>query len=204
MVSPRPDDVVLGGQFAAPLDAAVLGGIESIKQRFEAGDINAKKAALDRALLYGDKGLDFLAEVSEQELPAEVKGYAKRLRVLELLRKSESRSLAWMDLKGTDLRGVNLEKADLSGSDLSGSDLRGANLRDADLWGANLSKTDIDSSTQLTEKWHLVWDIVNRGANHQNLSGADLSGAELSGAELIGVDLTDAYMNETNLRGANL
>lgn len=62
---PRPDDVVLGGQSFAPPDAAVLGGIEGVKERFEWGAIEQKKAALDQALQYGENGLAFLAAVSE-------------------------------------------------------------------------------------------------------------------------------------------
>ena len=68
MTGPRPDNVVLGGQYADPLDAAVLGGIEIVKQLFEAGDIEGQKAALEQALQYGDKGLNFLATVSLFEL----------------------------------------------------------------------------------------------------------------------------------------
>ena len=97
---PRPDDVVLGGQFQAPVDGLVLGGLDGVKQRFESGDIEVQKAALEQALQYGEKGLTFLAEVVEQELPAEVKGYAKRLQVLELLKRSDSKSLKGMDLRG--------------------------------------------------------------------------------------------------------
>ena len=97
---PRPDDVVLGGQSLTPVNGLVLGGLEGVKQRFESGDIKAQKAALEQALQYGEKGLAFLAAVVEQELAAEVKGHAKRLQVLELLKRSDSKSLKGMDLRG--------------------------------------------------------------------------------------------------------
>ena len=67
MTAPRPDDVVLGGQSTAPLDAAVLGGIEGIKQRFDIGDIEEKKQALEQALQYGELGINFLFNILDQE-----------------------------------------------------------------------------------------------------------------------------------------
>ena len=60
---PRPDDAVLGGYSLAPMDGAVLGGLEGVKQRFDLGDIEEKKAALDQALQYGDRSLGFLVAV---------------------------------------------------------------------------------------------------------------------------------------------
>jgi len=85
------------------------------------------------------------------------------------------------------------------------------------------------TSTQLDEKWRLVWDIVNEkgkvthlvGANLRDaalagvtLEGADLKGADLSGAILRYAILTDADMtgsllqradlHEADLAGANL
>lgn len=39
---PRPDEAVLGGQFLAPLDGTVLGGLEGVEQRFEWGILKRK------------------------------------------------------------------------------------------------------------------------------------------------------------------
>ena len=60
---PRPDDAVLGGQSQIPMYAAVLGGIEGVKQRLETANLEEKKAALQDALKYGDKGIKLLFEI---------------------------------------------------------------------------------------------------------------------------------------------
>jgi hypothetical protein len=53
---PRPDDAVLGGQCQAPIDGAVLGGIEGVRQRLATENIEVKKVALPQALNYGEYG----------------------------------------------------------------------------------------------------------------------------------------------------
>jgi len=192
---PRPDDAVLGSQSLAPIDGAVLGGIEGVKQRFEVGDFEQKKQALDQALQYGDRGIEFLVVVSEGKFPAEVKGYAKRLRVLEILKQPGPANLTGIDLTGTDLSRVNLSRA-------------------------NLKRTIINSETQINPKWRLVWEIINQGANGRDLRGANLSGADLSRADLREANLSGASLwgltgpnpwrltgsgpNLWRLRGANL
>jgi hypothetical protein len=64
---PRPDDAVLGGQSQAPMYAAVLGGIEGVKLRLETGNLEEKKAAFQDALKYGEKGIEVLFEILENE-----------------------------------------------------------------------------------------------------------------------------------------
>jgi formylglycine-generating enzyme required for sulfatase activity len=64
---PRPDDAVLGEQYQAPIDGAVLGGIEGVRQRLAIDNIEIKKVALTQALNYGEKGVQFLFEVLEKE-----------------------------------------------------------------------------------------------------------------------------------------
>ena len=64
---PRPDDAVLGGQSQAPIYGAVLGGIEGVKQRLERDNLEEKKVALQDALKYGDKGIEFLFGILEQK-----------------------------------------------------------------------------------------------------------------------------------------
>ena len=156
---PRPDDAVLGGQSLTPADAVVLGGLEGAKQRFGTGDIEVKQTSLDQTLQYGDKGFYFVAAVSEQELPDEVKSYAKRLQVLEILRVSDSKSLKGMDLRGVDLGSVALIKANLSGANLSGANLSGARVNKftiideqwkAALWWDSLIWDDDDDQMKLT------------------------------------------------------
>ena len=62
---PRPDDAVLGGQFQAPIDGAVLGGIEGLRQRLIIDNFEVKKVALTQALNYGEKGVEVLFEILE-------------------------------------------------------------------------------------------------------------------------------------------
>ncbi len=69
---PRPDDAVLGGQFQAPIDGAVLGGIEGLRQRLAIDNLELKKVALTQALNYGEKGVEFLFEVLEKEINLDV------------------------------------------------------------------------------------------------------------------------------------
>ncbi len=104
--------------------------------------------------------------------------------------------------------------ANLSGADLSGANLSGAGLR-----GANLSGATINDTTQIDNKWRLVWVIVTQGAVGRDLSGADLSeaylrngilqnadlsGADLSGADLSGADLSGADLSRANLRRSKI
>jgi len=116
-------------------------------------------------------------------------------------------SLEGANLSGANLQGVDLEGANLQGADLGNANLHDAYLVDADLRRANLIGADLrkawlktgklDSTTQIDEKWHLVWSIQQEGGSNRGLRGADLSDANLWGADLSGADLRGA-----NLRGA--
>ena len=76
---PRSDDAVLGGQSQAPKYAAVLGGIEGVKLRLETNSLEEKKAAIQDALKYGDKGIEVLFAVLEQEASEELQWFTYRL-----------------------------------------------------------------------------------------------------------------------------
>ena len=112
------------------------------------------------------------------------------------------------------LRDAYFSGADLSGADLRGADLRGADLRGADLRGAYLKYSRVNDYTKFDDKWRLVWQIVNQGAQSEDLSSAYLSGANLRGAiliaanlvgaNLIGANLRYAYLSGANLSGADL
>jgi len=136
--------------------------------------------------------------------------YGADLRGANLSRVNLSRAnLERADLSGADLSGVDLSEAHLYGADFSGANLSGANLGGADLREANLERADlrntkINFDTRITDKWRLVWQIVNTGAIGRNLSGADLSGANLSGANLERADLNGAHLNGARLSGVNL
>ncbi len=60
---PREFDAVLGGEVAPPIDGAVLGGLEGVKRRLAVNSFEAKSAALQDTLNYGDNGLDIVIEV---------------------------------------------------------------------------------------------------------------------------------------------
>ncbi|MEH1933786.1 MAG: pentapeptide repeat-containing protein [Nostoc sp.] len=59
---PRDYDAVLGGQSPSPVDGAVLGGIEGVKNCLSSPMIEVRIAALSEALKYGDAGLDVLIQ----------------------------------------------------------------------------------------------------------------------------------------------
>ncbi|MEC4985249.1 MAG: serine/threonine-protein kinase [Oscillatoria sp. PMC 1068.18] len=118
------------------------------------------------------------------------------------------------DLTYAQLHGVDLTYAQLQGAKLQNSELEGADLSHAQLRGANLEKvslrdTKINYATQLTDKWGLVWRIVNNGAEGIDLKNVDLSGANLNfanlrWANLEGVNLAGAYLQGAFLEGAQL
>lgn len=59
---PREYDVVLGGQNTAPINAAILGGIEGVKRRLSSQVIEHRISALSEALNYGEEGLALLLQ----------------------------------------------------------------------------------------------------------------------------------------------
>ncbi|MFM7190305.1 MAG: pentapeptide repeat-containing protein [Microcystaceae cyanobacterium] len=196
MVGPRPDDVVLGGQFTTPLDAAVLGGIEGLRLHFKTtSNTEIKKMILKQALPYQQKGIDWLFEVLEAETIGKDKVWIYSLLANQMDQKIQTRltnsikfSLSGMNLSRLDLVEVNLSGANLSNTNLheaklisanlSGANLFQANLQRANLIGANLSKTDLRKA---------------------NLMGANLFQADLNGANLMDANLHQIYPNYTNL-----
>ena len=64
---PKEYDAVLGGQNSPPIDAAVLGGIAGVKQRFANPVLEIRIAALSDALNYGEKGLDLVMQALQDE-----------------------------------------------------------------------------------------------------------------------------------------
>jgi hypothetical protein len=54
--TPQPSDAVLGGQNPAPLQGAILGGVEGIKQQLTNPDVELRLKALELALNYGNAG----------------------------------------------------------------------------------------------------------------------------------------------------
>jgi len=223
-IQPQPDDAVLGGQSAAPIDGAVLGGIEGVKQRFEVGDFEQKKQALEDALRYGDRqGLEFLRSIFERKLPKEIRDYARKLWIEGQLQRPGPIDLRGLDLSTIDLRQVSLKGADLSQADLSladlrGVDLRGANLRRANLMGvdlrganlaeANLHRAKISRSTKMigyipqnkSIRQDAPLDYLGMG----HLRRADLREVRLTKADLTWADLRDVDLSKADLREADL
>jgi len=64
---PRGDDAVLGSQAPTPTDSVVLGGIESVKQRWLNIDVEQRITAIYEALNYGDVGLDIVIQALQDE-----------------------------------------------------------------------------------------------------------------------------------------
>jgi len=64
---PQPYDAVLGGQTQAPIDAAVLGGIQGVRQKLASDNEAVKKEGILQVLNYGEKGIEVLFGVLEQE-----------------------------------------------------------------------------------------------------------------------------------------
>jgi formylglycine-generating enzyme required for sulfatase activity len=69
---PQPYDAVLGGQSQAPIDAAVLGGIEGVRQKLASDNEDAKMEGILQALNYGEKGIETLFKVLERESTEEI------------------------------------------------------------------------------------------------------------------------------------
>ena len=113
------------------------------------------------------------------------------------------------DLSGYDLSYAFLSKANLSGANLLDanleySNLKGANLLGAMLNGANLHGVKLDTTTQIDSKWQLVWKIVNKGVNEENLDAVDLSEALLINAQMKKTSLKGSNLNGAVLKRANL
>ena len=126
-------------------------------------------------------------------------------------------NLRWVDLHGADLscadlRSVNLCGADLSGADLSWVDLRGADLSEANLNGANLWDIQIDQTTRLDKKWHLVCQILGRerlrkgsgGVQNVDLSYANFRGASFPVTNFRGTNFNFADLREVDFCKADL
>lgn len=122
--------------------------------------------------------------------------------------------LSWANLSRAVLTDTNLSQANLYGADLSGAiliepDPVGGQFHQAMLDLADLTAVKIDDATRMEDRWRLVWEIINQGANNLNLRGANLTGAnlqqiDLHEANLGGARLDGASLREANLRGADL
>lgn len=183
MTTPRFDDAVLGGKFTAPLNVAVLGGIEGLRLNFQTTvDIKIKKMIMQQALIYQQKGIDWLFEVLEKETIGKIKLWAYSLLAKQTDQKIQAKLIEF-SFSGMDLSKLDLTEANLSGANLSNADLSNTKLIAANLSKANLSQANL------------------KGAN---LIGADLSQSDLRKANLIGANLFQANLNGANLMEANL
>jgi uncharacterized protein YjbI with pentapeptide repeats len=175
---------------AANLSAAHLAGAdlrEANLSRANLSRANLSRANLSRANLSGaDLGGANLsgADLSGARLS---EAHLSRANLSEADLQAADLSVA--NLSGADLGGADLREANLSGADLSGADLRGAHLT-----GAHLTGAKINDFTRIDDKWRLVWEIVNQGAQGRDLSRADLSEANLRGAKLRGANLVGANL----------
>jgi uncharacterized protein YjbI with pentapeptide repeats len=130
------------------------------------------------------------------------------------------------DLHEANLRAANLDGTDLRQASLESTDLRGASLREAKLERTILHCAQLDDTTEIPNKWRVVWQIVadkddlleGQSAkikwirNRQRLllyfvdgaRGRDLRGVDLSNANLHRANLREANLQGANLQGANL
>ncbi|AOY84028.2 pentapeptide repeat-containing protein [Moorena producens JHB] len=117
-------------------------------------------------------------------------------------------NLSKTDINMANLRMSNLKDANLCEADLRGADLRGANFSKANLNYTKLHRTQIQGAI-IDEKWYLVWDIVNNGAEERDLREADLREADLSEANfkngnLSRVDFSSSIFNRADLSWTDL
>jgi uncharacterized protein YjbI with pentapeptide repeats len=142
---------------------------------------------------------------------------------------NERLDLSEADLREGDLRGADLHEANLRGAILKGADLRGASLEKADLRGSCLREAKLersilhcaklDETTEIKDKWRLVWQIVadeaillegqrskikKIGGHSRWLSKHFLDFKHFLGHRASGRDLYKADLSEANLSGANL
>ena len=113
------------------------------------------------------------------------------------------------NLESAELSQANLDSANLSYTNLNNANLELANLSGANLLGAKLESVNLKGSilnekTILDDRWILVWQIVNQGANNADLSGADLQSAYLADSNLESANLQDSILKSVNLKGSNL
>jgi uncharacterized protein YjbI with pentapeptide repeats/transcriptional regulator with XRE-family HTH domain len=118
-------------------------------------------------------------------------------------------NLSNANLSNANLFDANLSFADLTDANLSHAILSCANLRYANLRRANLKHAIligviIDETTIISNKWRLVWEIVNQASEDRDLSYTDLIDTNLSGVNLSGVSLSGADLGDANLSLANL
>ncbi len=157
----------------AKLDGADLSGADMSGANLCSADLrgaNLSGANLEGANLEGAKLAGTILDASTQM-------GAKWRLVCEI----SSQGAADRDLGQADLRRANLEHVDLRRADLRGADLRGARLQ-----GARLTDAILDSSSQMDDRWRLVWEISSQGAANRDLDGATLRGANLWGATCAG------------------
>lgn len=147
----------------------------------------------------------------------------------ERLDLSEADGLQGADLHEADLRGATLEGADLRRASLKDADLRGASLRGAKLEGSILHCATLDETTEISDKWRLVWQIVadkdtllegqrtkikkieNTSSMFTHFFDHEASSMfrhfldhKASGRDLYEADLSEANLQEANLQEANL
>ena len=63
-------------------------------------------------------------------------------------------------------------------------------LRHANLNRVSLHDAVIDETTKISNKWRLVWEIINQPFKARNLSNANLSSADLSGTNMSGTNMS--------------
>lgn len=115
-------------------------------------------------------------------------------------------SLESANFSKADLKNSNLQSASLAEANLSDANLEGVNLLEANLTHTNLVGTIFDEKTQISDRWRLIWTLVNNHeeSKNQSLIGANLAHAYLQGARLNNRNLSQGLLMESNLQDSNL
>jgi uncharacterized protein YjbI with pentapeptide repeats len=126
--------------------------------------------------------------------------------------KAAGRTFTDVDLSFADLSEGNLTGAQLNGLDLSGVDFRKTDLTDANLTGATLRLLDLRGAimtdgTQITNKWRVIWDIINNPTVDRSHPNADFTlgfwiGATFEHADVRNSHFDSSVMSDVNFENA--
>jgi uncharacterized protein YjbI with pentapeptide repeats len=127
--------------------------------------------------------------------------------------KGANRAFSDVDLSFADLSGGNLTNSTLAGIDLSAADFQNADLRGANLTNAILRLHDLrgakmDETTNITNKWRVIWDIINNPRVERTHPNADLSlgffiETVCERADIRGANFNLGVMGNPNFESAN-
>ncbi len=116
----------------------------------------------------------------------------------------DSSTMTGVDASFGDFEGASLFNVDFTGADFSSAVLTGASLD-----FARFNQMTLNADSVMDTQPKLVWQVVNFGATNAVLTNKDLSfarldGVSFNGAKLNGTLFTQSFLNNADVRGANL